>query len=258
MNNGSHILPRTASFTLYFFLILITIANGFAYQVTTWINTGYEWEPPITLAFTIAAIFIGLKKEKFLIIHYSVLFAWTATLLIPSSTMSWLGLLFVELALIIFYNKRDIHIIIAIFALSEICRAAIFKMVSHPILNFESWIVTLFIRLVEKDASVSGNIIDISEGYSLSLSSGCSALLNFSPIILAWISSYYIANHRLPAVSIALLFFLTFFLLNTVRIMIMAIDPAWYSIIHNGYGAQIFSVTILLIILSPILVRIRK
>lgn len=249
-NSGNSSVP-------YLFLVLLTIANGFGYDVVTWLHTDHNMTLSPVLLLTVIAIIIGLRTARPALFHPGLWTLWCLGVVFPSSTVSWGVLLFVAIFNMWRNTQRDIHVLIVILSLTQIVSAVLSKIISHPILGLESWLIGFFVGFIFDGVHVVDNIIVLSEEYALCLSVGCSAFINMSGVLLAWMSSYYIVRESIPRISKLLIIAIIFFVLNTSRIVIMTVDRSWYDLIHDGYGVQVFDALVVLLVLSPILMRLR-
>lgn len=257
-NNVVKIADSISSPVIYLVLILLTMANGLTYDLVVWLHMEDNLRLSPALLLTVAAIIISLRNTELPRVHPVLLTLWCIGVTFPSSTVSWAVLLFVAVYYFLNNKARNLHGLMFVLSLTQIMSSVLSKIVSYPILNFESWLIGLFVRYIAEGAYVVNNIIVVSDEHALSISVGCSALLNVPAVLLAWMSSCYIIRQDLPSVLGVFWVVIAFFFLNTARILIMAIDQSWYSLVHDGAGVQIFDILVMLLVLSPILVRIKQ
>lgn len=239
----------TSSWNIYGALVFISILNGVSYNVFTWSQGYTQWSSSPLLLITLFVIVKGLLRETDYRPHWAVLLLWAGSLLVPSSTFSWFALFLVSLLAICSGTRKALHILTALLAFSEVCDSIVFKVVSSPVLEFEAHLVLFILQMWMPSAYAADNIIFINQDYALSVSSGCSALLSLSVVLLAWASVYFAVNQTLPRLFLVVAVAVAFFGLNTARILVMSIDPTWYTFAHDGYGKQLFDVLVLCLVL---------
>lgn len=237
---------------IYACLVAISILNGLSYELFTWMSAEHDWT--LSPAFFLIAVVVlyGLTRERVNPINSIWLGVWGLALLVPSSTVSWLALCAMALMAAFSNQKKDLHILIVLLSLSELCKAFVFKLVSLPVLEFETALVTLLIQPIIAGVYAVDNLIVIPSGYYLSMSYGCSALLNLSFILITWASVHYVVHQKLPDFLGTLTVSVVFFLLNTARILVMSMDYDWYVFAHDGDGKPLFDGLVMLLLLSPI------
>lgn len=239
----------------YLALVVFLILNGWSYDFFTWASADYDWSTSPAHLFILLVIVRGLLKERFVAFSPWVAALCFTLLLIPSSTLSWLALCILAMQMALANPKKDLHLLIGLFALSELCEAVLFKLISQSVLEAETQAVTRLIQFYSESAYSIDNMIILPESHALSMSTGCSALLNVSFIAIVWSSAYLFVNDRLPKLLPLLGLVLVFFLLNSVRIFFMALDPSWYEFVHDGFGKQLFDGLIVLLLITPFITR---
>lgn len=181
----------------------------------------------------------------------------TLALLIPIALLSWL-----ICALSAFFwlrNSVNRYMMAAAWlmlsiAIREPLTQLMLNGFADQILGFDTWLSALFLPPGDQ-YSVSGNLINQDNGFSLLILTGCSAFTNLSLALLLWLSISLWNHQRLNMADLlrAGILSIIVLIINGVRLALMATGPDLYAYIHDGDGMLI--VDALLFIMPVICVR---
>ncbi|WP_271274202.1 hypothetical protein [Aliamphritea hakodatensis] len=122
---------------------------------------------------------------------------------------------------------------------------------ADQILGFDTWLSALFLPTGDQ-YSVSGNLINQANGFSLLILTGCSAFTNLSLALLLWLSVSLWYHQRLNKTDLlrAAVLCIAVLVINGVRLALMATGPELYAYIHDGDGMLIVDA---LLFITPVL-----
>lgn len=196
----------------------------------------------------------NVKASK---VIYSTVIICALLLMIPSALLGWIICAFSALLWWLQHPKsphqRAAAILLLATALREPLTFLTLNLLSNQILAFDSLMTTVILNLFNTQNSVLSNIIQ-TENFSLLILTGCSAFKNISLALLFWLAlcmTLHQSTQRQDITRICLLIILVL-LTNAIRLSLMTVSASYYDFYHEGYGADIFNTTILLMPLTCI------
>ncbi|WP_315983406.1 hypothetical protein [Aliamphritea spongicola] len=178
----------------------------------------------------------------------------TLTLLLPIALLSWL--VCAAAAICWLRNSRQPYARAAAWLMISIAvREPVTQLLlngfTDQILGFDTWLSALFLPAGDQ-YSVSGNLINQANGFSLLILTGCSAFTNLSLALLLWLSVSLWYHQRLNKTDLlrAGILCLAVLIINGVRLALMATGPELYAYIHDGDGMLIVDA---LLFITPVL-----
>lgn len=246
--------------TSFILLSLLTIANGLTSSLIAWFNDFSQFPVSPILIFTVFTIIFlhltDISTKKLLILPCLVLVFF---LMIPSSLASWVGLLIAAILYRLQVGRFEGKVVLlTMLALSFIWKNCLFKISSGFILHAETWFIGQLLSPFFSDLYIHKNHIILSEAHNISIGVGCSVFFNFSFVILGWVSMFYLLGHNNINTKWFLNIFLFLLLTNVIRIGLMSIDYQVYILMHNGVGANIYNIILVIISISPLFLSLRS
>lgn len=117
---------------------------------------------------------------------------------------------------------------------------------------FSEFILAADIILVELLSGLEshGNVVTRADGSELIVAAGCSSVRNLSYALLAWVTVAQLFRLRLDKrlIMYVAASMLAIFLLNSLRLFLMAWFPVHFEFLHEGSGAALFGWTGFLIL----------
>lgn len=178
-------------------------------------------------------------------------------LLIPSAFLSWGALaFFAAYCSFVAFRRgtigRNASLIMLVVALrvpvSDIC----LKLSADALLQFDAMATVTLLSLIENEAVRAGNIVIGSGGHELLIMTGCASFTNISLALLLWFTVVRtqimrwrgsLALYVLPLIVIVMG-------VNIIRLSLMTLSQEQYFFYHDGMGADVVNVLILLIALG--------
>ncbi|WP_415883790.1 hypothetical protein [Neptuniibacter sp. QD34_54] len=222
------------------------VFNGLGHSFVVWVVLF------ISMRLTLEVQFSKVKTTP-VYIYAGILLC--SLLLIPSALLSWL-VAAASAWLWLRHPMQEKHRIAAtiLFAMAirEPCCQLSLTLFANQILTFDAWFSSLFLPLFQIEAAVAGNTIVQANGFSLLVLTGCSAFTNMSLALLLWLTLSLLKHGDLERRDIkhAVILALVVLTINGLRLSAMTINHAWYSFLHDGFGAtaiEIFTFIVTLI-----------
>ncbi len=167
-----------------------------------------------------------------------------ATLLIPSSTLSW-GVVAVYASHLAFRSEGQARLGALLFvalAITSIWSSVALKWVALPVTSAEAAAVGLLLGLFKDGVVQVANVVGVPSEHSLIVMSACSTADGL-PRALVGLAAVLVLADRDPArwfVPTAIAFTLFYVIANLVRLTLMAWSWDLYSIGHGPLGAGLF------------------
>jgi hypothetical protein len=130
----------------------------------------------------------------------------------------------------------------ALFAQQAIV-PSLFDLIGPTLTQFDAMLVGSAVKLTTAGAVWQGNIIAISSGHAIEISTVCCSFHNVSLTVLCWVALTKLERPEWRPLDLVVLCAAAScqVLLNTVRIYFMALSFEQYLYWHSGPGAHIFA-----------------
>lgn len=167
-------------------------------------------------------------------------------LAIPLATLSWcIAAVLVLLWRSVFrhdHYSRAVTILICAVALREPVSRVCLTLFSSEILSFDASIAALMLQMFNQEFVVNNNLIVQPNGYSLLILTGCSAFGNLSLSLLLWLALTQMVHQHVRYTDLTRIILVAVLViaLNALRLALMALDPQWYELLHQGTGASVY------------------
>ncbi len=228
-----------------------------------WVNalvSGFEISVVIWLSLSlVAAHFLTAKPREIRRRDHAVFWCCLLLLLVPSATVSWLGLaILATITLLERKNSQRVRaggVILLATAIREPLTNICLALFAKSILEFDANMVVYILSLFTEGFRTTGNIIEGSKSHSLIVLSGCASISNLSLALLAWTSLTLTlqGNFDRRSICCGVSLLLVIPSLNYLRLATMAFDQDHYNYFHSGMGLTVFdmalSTTVLVIVL---------
>jgi exosortase/archaeosortase family protein len=135
-----------------------------------------------------------------------------------------------------------------------------FRLVSVPVLRFETAMITKAGQALGLGLSAEGELLRSPNGWSVYILEACSSFHNVSLAVLVWLSLLKLAGEsvgraKLAALAVGVGLIVA---LNVSRILLMTLSETQYEFWHHGDGASVFSCLTLAAIALPTLRSMRR
>jgi exosortase/archaeosortase family protein len=135
-----------------------------------------------------------------------------------------------------------------------------FRLVSVPVLRFETAMITGAGQALGLGLSAEGELLRSPNGWSVYILEACSSFHNVSLAVLVWLSLLKLAGEsvgraKLAALAVGVGLIVA---LNISRILLMTLSETQYEFWHHGDGASVFSCLTLAAIALPTLRSMRR
>jgi len=216
--------------------------------------------------FAVYCSFDLLRKASVEPVNYKnfiAVFIVMVAMIIPSAFISWiiLSLFAVYCGFFVFKSgtiERNASLIMLAIALrvpvSDIC----LKLFADVLLQFDAAATLSLTGLIATDITRQGNIIIGQNGHELLIMTGCASFTNISLALLLWFTvvrtqvlhwQHYLSFYIIPLGMIVMG-------INIVRLAMMSLSREHYYFYHEGLGADIVNVLILVVALGTALLSV--
>jgi hypothetical protein len=170
--------------------------------------------------------------------------ALVAILLVPSSTIAWIGVLIYGLVLArrLSGERRAGALLAVALAASALWTSHGIKLLAMPITTLEARIVANLLSLVRSDIVQTGNVVGVAGGHLLVILTACSVLDGLPRVLVAvsavalflggWTLGRLVAGLVVASIVLALG--------NEARLIAMAWSAEGYGIAHGPIGTGLF------------------
>lgn len=233
--------------------LLPAISAGFGQSFVVWLSLGIA-----IMLWRRSSIAITNNRLTLLLA-----FLLSLGLLLPIATINWLICACCAALWLSQCRSASLARAAALLLLATALRDPVTKLLltlfADQILSLDTWLTYLSLTSFESDSfSVQDNLISQAGGYDLLILTGCSAFVNLSLAMLLWLALSLLHKPQINSLDLifACLVALSVVALNTARLVMMAIDQYWYQLLHEGDGATVIELAILLIASLPTIGRI--
>lgn len=183
-------------------------------------------------------------------------------LLVPLASASWVS--FGAACLVASFIRRGDRgaiglLIIGLAALRDPFAKALLDLLAAPILAFDAAASRGFAAILTGSAQANGNVLSAAQDHGLLIMSGCSSLTNLSFALLAWTS--ILLGFARPSVWLivggGLALSILTVLMNAARLSLMSVSLDIYTIVHDGWGADIFLALTTVLTVSTVAIGLR-
>jgi len=201
--------------------------------------------------------------EKFANWQYILALVLSVSLILPFSLSSWIGAsiasFFWQMSLPASRKKSSLaYSAILVFALSirEPSAQFFLQVMAEQVLALDAQLAFVLLNVFSDQVSLQNNIIVNNEGTNLIILTGCSAFGNLSLAILLYLSLklFWFAKLERGDFYNTLLLVTLVLLSNSSRLALMTLSNDSYAFIHDGLGASLFDLSILLIPLAILII----
>lgn len=183
---------------------------------------------------------------------YLIALAALLGFLYPSATVCWLVVGLVALSWRK-WGKLDGQVTVAfsviIFAsLRDPLASLALKLFATPLLDGDALLASLVMAIWDGSVSRSGNLITGSDGHQLLILTGCTSYTNLSIALLAWftLSQALVGSITVKQALAGAAVTLSIVVINIGRLALMGIGPNTYRYIHDGDGAIVVDIVMVL------------
>ncbi len=168
-----------------------------------------------------------------------------ATFLVPSSTVSWLGVALYG-AWRATQSQGEARVGAALFSalgVTALWSSVLMNWFAGPITAVEAQFVTGLLQLVRTDVSVSANLMGVVGGHQVLLLPACASVYLIPKAIVALGALVVFMGAKMDLrrfLTLALSTVVVLALLNWVRLAVMTMSYELYDLAHGPIGANIF------------------
>jgi hypothetical protein len=188
--------------------------------------------------------------------QYSLALVLSMSLILPFSLSSWVcaGIASIAWQATLSPTQRKSNlgyssILLFALAIREPSAQFFLQIVAEQVLALDAQLAFLLLDVFSDQVSLQNNIIVNKEGTNLVILTGCSAFGNLSLAMLLYLSLklFWFAQLDKRDVYNMLLLIVLVLLSNSSRLALMTMSNDSYAFIHDGLGADLFDLIILII-----------
>lgn len=148
-------------------------------------------------------------------------------------------------------NLRSASVVLLALAFNALWAPQLFEVISYPLLWLDTALVGTALNLMQTGFTWRGTIIE-SPGHAIAIFGPCSSFHNISLGLLCWIALTKLARPEWVRsdVYVGLAVVAAVLCINTLRVYLMALNPAMYAYWHEGTGAEVFGWSMALVVLA--------
>jgi len=178
-----------------------------------------------------------------------------AFFLVPSSTVSWMGVALYGAwrASQTDGEARIGAILFSALGITALWASVFMNWFAGPITTIEAHVVTGLLQVVRPDVSVSANLMGVVGGHQVLLLPACASAYLIPKAIVALGALCLFMGAKLDVhrfVKLALSTIAVLALLNWIRLAIMTLSYELYSVAHGPIGANVFDVLQTMVIIA--------
>lgn len=188
--------------------------------------------------------------------QYFLALLLSLSLIFPFALSSWISASIASTAWLISLSKTKQHssvrylaILLLAISIREPSAQFFLQVFAEQILSIDALLAFHLLDLFSNSVSLQNNIIVNDEGASLVILTGCSAFGNLSLALLLYLALTLFWHQNWQAKDFIKSIFLVFLVLvtNSSRLALMSISDELYTFIHDGTGADIFNLAVLVL-----------
>lgn len=188
--------------------------------------------------------------------QYFLALALSLSLIFPFALSSWISATIASTAWLISLSKTQQHssvrylaILLLAISIREPSAQFFLQVFAEQILSIDALLAFHLLDLFSNSVSLQNNIIVNDKGASLVILTGCSAFGNLSLALLLYLALTLFWHHNWQVKDFFKSIFLVFLVLatNSSRLALMSISDELYTFIHDGTGADVFNLAVLVL-----------
>lgn len=188
--------------------------------------------------------------------QYFLALALSLSLIFPFALSSWISATIASTAWLISLSKTQQHssvrylaILLLAISIREPSAQFFLQVFAEQILSIDALLAFHLLDLFSNSVSLQNNIIVNDKGASLVILTGCSAFGNLSLALLLYLALTLFWHQNWQVKDFFKSIFLVFLVLatNSSRLALMSISDELYTFIHDGTGADVFNLAVLVL-----------